>query len=558
MLTKRPHYRPIPQGAEILTRNGGKYARWTNERGKALTRPLNDKGDRIVCDSRHWYVRLKHPATGEWLQREAYSDKTASQALEVELLAKLERGEVGLLDPHEEHRKKPLTAHLDDFASYLEGKGNTIEHVERTVGRCKHVFEQIKANVVGDVTPGRVEACLAEFRRNGLPKKDDSEKKPQPLSVSSSNHYFRAIRSFFRWLVTDRRIAENPVVGLKLSRVTDADKRRRRRNLTDDEFAFLVTTTENSQSTLYGLSGPDRAKLYLVAANTGLRASELASLTPTSLDLDSPTPTVRCLGAYTKNGQEAFLPIRAGLVTVLSEWLQGRPAGIPLWPGNWAQFNSAKMIRADLDAGRESRQNAAKTPHERQERERSSFLKYADASGRFADFHSLRHTFISNLARAGVHPKNAQALARHSSIELTMNVYTHTVLTDLAHDVERLPPLPKAQEPQPVAEVLADTGTDGPSADAVARQHNADPEEGARRRTRRRIFSDPSCGKRANDGEAWRNPPDASQDCQRAENPAKSGVLAMSDGRCRGLSQVPPNGPCWIRTSDQGIMSPLL
>jgi hypothetical protein len=66
------------------------------------------------------------------------------------------------------------------------------------------------------------------------------------------------------------------------------------------------------------------------------------------------------------------------------------------------------------------------------------------------DFHALRHTFITNLARAGVHPRNAQALARHSTIDLTMNAYTHVDMADLASDVESLPGMgdgsaPKAQ-----------------------------------------------------------------------------------------------------------------
>lgn len=34
------------------------------------------------------------------------------------------------------------------------------------------------------------------------------------------------------------------------------------------------------------------------------------------------------------------------------------------------------------------------------------------------DFHSLRHSFLTNLARAGVHARTAQALARHSTITL--------------------------------------------------------------------------------------------------------------------------------------------
>ncbi|MFW5690732.1 MAG: tyrosine-type recombinase/integrase, partial [Planctomycetota bacterium] len=55
-------------------------------------------------------------------------------------------------------------------------------------------------------------------------------------------------------------------------------------------------------------------------------------------------------------------------------------------------------------------------------------MEAEDDRGRVVDFHALRHTFISNLARAGVHPRNAQALARHSTIDLTMNVYTHVAM----------------------------------------------------------------------------------------------------------------------------------
>jgi site-specific recombinase XerD len=46
-------------------------------------------------------------------------------------------------------------------------------------------------------------------------------------------------------------------------------------------------------------------------------------------------------------------------------------------------------------------------------------------NGKVYDFHALRHQFITNLARSGVHPKTTQELARHSTIALTMNFYTH-------------------------------------------------------------------------------------------------------------------------------------
>ncbi len=40
-------------------------------------------------------------------------------------------------------------------------------------------------------------------------------------------------------------------------------------------------------------------------------------------------------------------------------------------------------------------------------------------------FRAMRHTFITNLCRANVPPKTAQALARHGDIRLTMNTYSH-------------------------------------------------------------------------------------------------------------------------------------
>jgi integrase len=61
--------------------------------------------------------------------------------------------------------------------------------------------------------------------------------------------------------------------------------------------------------------------------------------------------------------------------------------------------------------------------------------------GRALDFHSLRHTFISNLARAGVAPRVAQALARHSTPMLTFGVYAHLGSDDERRALEALPSL---------------------------------------------------------------------------------------------------------------------
>jgi hypothetical protein len=59
----------------------------------------------------------------------------------------------------------------------------------------------------------------------------------------------------------------------------------------------------------------------------------------------------------------------------------------------------------------------------------------------FADFHSLRHTYIARLDRSGATLKEAMQLARHSDPKLTMAVYGRARLHDLGAAVGRLPTL---------------------------------------------------------------------------------------------------------------------
>jgi len=99
------------------------------------------------------------------------------------------------------------------------------------------------------------------------------------------------------------------------------------------------------------------------------------------------------------------------------------------------------MLKFDLGAARSIWIEEAETKKERESREKSDFLKYVDSQGRFADFHCLRHTFITNLARANVSPKTAQSLARHSDIRLTMDIYTHVEQEEQATAIRGLPSL---------------------------------------------------------------------------------------------------------------------
>ena len=173
--------------------------------------------------------------------------------------------------------------------------------------------------------------------------------------------------------------------------------------------------------------------LYRVAVETGLRAAELRSLTRASFSLDATPPTVTVKAAYSKHRREDVLPLRPDTPADLRAFLAGRlPAAqafrVP------TRRNVAPMLRPDLEA---------------------AGMPYRDESGRVADFHALRHTFITNLANSGVHPKTAQALARHSTVTLTMDRYSHTYMGEQSEAVAALPDLTQA-----VAREMRATGTD--------------------------------------------------------------------------------------------------
>ena len=52
--------------------------------------------------------------------------------------------------------------------------------------------------------------------------------------------------------------------------------------------------------------------------------------------------------------------------------------------------------------------------------------------------HVCRHTFCSNMAKAGMNPKTLQYIMGHGDISVTMNVYTHVQAEDAGEEMRRI------------------------------------------------------------------------------------------------------------------------
>lgn len=89
------------------------------------------------------------------------------------------------------------------------------------------------------------------------------------VAPETVNHYARSLRAFGRWLLRSRRWPSNPFDSLPLLNAA-TDRRRDRRELDADELRRLLAATGASARTFRGLTGADRAALYLTACGTGV------------------------------------------------------------------------------------------------------------------------------------------------------------------------------------------------------------------------------------------------------------------------------------------------
>jgi integrase len=404
---RQQYTRPIPEGAERVTakvKRRGKVVevaavRFKGDDGKHVVAPVVEKGRTAgkACRvaSPTWYGRVGGKAVP------LCSNKAAAEVLLHDLIRKRARGEAGMADPHEEHRKRPLDNHLKDWRAAQLAGGAPEKHLRQTVACVQRLLEGCGFTKLSDITDTAgtaVQAFLAglrverevpglaagqeEFarnelasligvgkqavtdliRRHDLPGRGYGKARRYPRetaeallamrrrgrSVMTANLYLDGARAFFSWLAKQKRIGHNPLAGLKGGNVK-ADRRHDRRPLAADGLRSIIQSARESGVAFRGLSGPDRSMLYAVACATGFRAEELACLRPSNFDFTGAAP-LACLGAWqTKNGKDAQQPLPSELVSALREYLGGRPADLPLWHGTWYQ-KAAEMLRIDLEA----------------------------------------------------------------------------------------------------------------------------------------------------------------------------------------------------------------
>jgi integrase len=345
-------------------------------------------------------------------------DKRAAELIASERVRREELRRAGIADPFEAAQEKALKDHVDDFVQTLRARGVVERYVEDRAGCLRAFLGETGLRRLKDLDLPRASAWLTTFKDKGL-------------SARSVNRRYQALKQFGLWLLKTRRVPFDPFDGLRPLN-EEEDRRHVRRALAPEEAERLLEAARTrpieqarAERIHAGVSpaetlrltrlGEIRALVYAVALGTGLRKGEIRRLRWCDLDLARGRLTVPASSAKSRRAQT--VPLSTALVATLAA---ARPAGAPptdpVIPAG--AFPNTTTFHRDLEAAR---------------------IQRKDAEGRVLDVHALRTTFISWLAMTGAHPRVAQALARHASIETTMERYTDLALLDTAGTVERLP-----------------------------------------------------------------------------------------------------------------------
>jgi site-specific recombinase XerD len=352
----------------------------------SITKRGRDKGKKNKPYVIQYY---DHEGTRQFAK--GFTDKALTEQLAAKLENEVLLRKRGMIDPAQERllaiKQSPITEHLDAFDRSMAN--NTPKHRKLTMTRVTRVIEGCGFLTLAEMDGEKAVDWLNEFREE------------EDIGARTYNHYLQAADAFGKWLATTKRLPGNPLVGMERLNA-ETDVRHKRRALKPDEFARLVEAAKNSGVEVQGYDGDMRARIYQISYLTGLRRSELASLTPNSFKLDDAQPTVTVDAACSKHRRRDVLPMHPELVALVRRWISGLDADEPLF-FRLARRKTYTMVQRDLER--------AGIPYETHEG--------------LADFHAAgRHSHITGLVRSGASIMEAKELARHADIRQTAK-YTH-------------------------------------------------------------------------------------------------------------------------------------
>lgn len=469
---RKTYTMPLPGQAQLVEQYGQTLARWIDNKGKRRLdqTTIDRKGQVKIIRYAPTYWAQYRDADGQMvIESTGCRDKQAAQHVLAQRVKRVEQIKAGILTAQQrrtaDYAGLPLQEHVDAYLEYLRCK--TVRGKRVSAAHCDNVQRQLKT-LLKDCNYRRLQDLTRESMQKWMNRAEQAGK-----SSRTRNTYRAAIIAFCNWCVETDRLTANPLARLG-SADEHCDRRKTRRALTEVELGQLFTAARLRPLAEYGRQnllrpndqkkgrrtwykealtfenleaaaalagkqlkdrpqlmekrlwlGKERSLIYKTLALTGLRKSELASITLGQVWLEEKQPYLDLKARDEKSGRGAKIPLRSDLAAELRNYISEKrdrlKSAAPL-PTSMPLFEIPRSLVGIFD-----RDLAA------------AGIAKQDDRGRTLDVHALRHTFGTHLSKAGVPPRVAQAAMRHSSLNLTMNIYTDPTLLDVAGAINALP-----------------------------------------------------------------------------------------------------------------------
>ncbi|GMO65422.1 MAG: tyrosine recombinase XerC [Endomicrobiia bacterium] len=286
--------------------------------------------------------------------------------------------------------KHNITKELENikysFEKYLSAERNFSSHTLRAYARDILDFELFlrkRQSIFLNTNKHNIREFLEELNKKKLSKTTIARK-------------FTVLRSFYKFLIINNIIKENP---LEVMKGPKKDKKVPL-FLTENEIQDLLNLTN--------IKPRDRAIIELLYA-CGLRVEELTSLTIKNIDFISNTITVTGKGK-----KERIVPIgNTCLVTIRNYINERRKLGLP--------YNIESPVFLNNNAKRLNQRTVRRILHK---------LSIKAGIKKKVSPHTLRHTFATHILDNGCDIRSVQEMLGHKNLSTTQ-IYTHVTIESL-------------------------------------------------------------------------------------------------------------------------------
>jgi integrase len=312
-------------------------------------------------------------------------------------------------------RGGPAAPSRQVLAEFLRDEWLPVQHARlrpSTFAGYRRVVEQqitplLGSIRLGDLTPGDVATFLASLR-GSVPRREGTP----VYSEQSIKRAFRVLHVALNYALELGLVVQNAA-----SRVPRSARPRPPRK------EMRTWTVEELRRFLDGTTGDRLHAGFVLAATSGLRRGELLGLCWEDVELETGTLAVRrarvaagydVFEGETKNGRARLVRIPKGTVAVLRRHRTAQLEERLAWGADWTDSGYVFTCEDGTPLHPHSLTDAF------ERRVRSLDVPVIR-------LHDLRHTCAALLLQAEVHPKVVQEMLGHSSIAITLDIYSHVV-----------------------------------------------------------------------------------------------------------------------------------